>query len=137
MKTFFLIIFINFIFVISSFASEYAIISNKKMKTLSKTQIKAIFLKKITIIDDLKIIPINLDARDSLRLKFEKKILNMNFNRLKSYWTKQHYLGHRPPISMKSQDSIKAFVKKVDGAIGYIEIKNLDDNLKIIYRWRD
>jgi hypothetical protein len=38
---------------------------------------------------------------------------------------------------MKSQESIKSFVKKVDGAIGYIEAKNIDNTVKVIYRWRD
>jgi len=120
-----------------SFASEYVVISNKKMKDLSKTQIKAIFLKKINIINDLEVIPINLGTRNDLREKFEKDILKMNFVRLKSYWTKQHYLGHRPPLSMKSQQSIKAFVKKVDGAIGYIEKSALDDSVKVLYQWGD
>ena len=120
-----------------SFGDEYALISNKKMKDLSKEQIKAIFLKKITFIDDTKVIPVNLGTRDSLRMKFEKRILKMNFSRLKTYWTKQHYLGKRAPLSMKSQESIKAFVKKVDGAIGYIHTSKLDESVKEIYRWRD
>ena len=119
------------------FANEYVIISNKNMDKLSKVQIKAIFLKKITFIDDTKVVPISLGTRNPLRLKFESEILSMSFVRLKSYWTKQHYLGKRPPISMKSQESIKAFVKKVDGAIGYIDSNNLDDSVKEIYRWRD
>lgn len=121
----------------ASFASEYAVISNKNMKNLSTSQIKAIFLKKLTYVEDMKAVPINLEARNPLRLKFESKITHMSFSRLKSYWTKQHYLGHRPPISMKSQESIKSFVKKVDGAIGYIDIENIDDSIKVIYKWSD
>jgi len=120
-----------------SFANEYVVISNKNMKDLSINQIKAIFLKKLAFIEDIKAVPINLEARDPLRLKFEKEILNMSFSRLKTYWTTQHYLGHRPPISMKSQKSIKSFVKKVDGSIGYINAENLDNSVKVIYKWRD
>jgi len=121
----------------NTFANEYVVVSNKRMKEISKTQLKAIFLKKLTIIDDKKIIPINLEPKDKLRVNFEKRVLKMNFGRLKSYWTKQHYLGHRPPLSMKSQESIIAFIKRVDGAIGYIERKNLDEDLKIIYKWEE
>lgn len=118
-------------------AEEHVVVANKTMKTLSKSQIKAIFLKKMRIVDDIKVVPVALQARDPLRTNFEHKILKMNFVRLKSYWTKQHYLGHRPPLSMKSQASIKAFVKKVDGAIGYIDKKNLDGDLKVLYSWED
>ena len=107
------------------------------MDDLSLTQIKAIFLKKLLYIDDIPAIHLNLEAKDTVREKFEEDVLKMSFSHLKSYWTNQHYLGYRPPISMKSQESIKAFVKKVDGSIGYIEAKNVDDTIKVIYKWSD
>lgn len=133
MKLFLLIFFLSNI----AFSHEYIVIANKHMQDLSPSQIKAIFLKKLIVINDLQAVPVNLDARDPLRTKFEQQILAMNFDRLQSYWTKEHYLGHRPPISLKSQESIKAFVKKVDGSIGYIEMDNVDDGLKILYKWSD
>ena len=119
------------------FANDYAVVANKKMKELSTSQIRAVFLKKITIIDDTKLVPMNLAVRDAIRQKFEKKVLKMNFARLKAYWTKQHYLGHRPPVSMKSQQSVKAFIKKVDGAIGYMELQYVDEDMKILYKWSE
>ena len=120
-----------------SFSDEYAVVANKRMKDLSVNQIRAIFLKKLLIIGTDKAVPINLEPRNPLRLKFEKEILHISFSRLKVYWTKEHYLGHRPPINMKSQKGIKAFVKKINGAIGYININNLDKELKVIYKWKD
>ena len=119
------------------FGTEYLVISNKKIHTLTSSQIKAVFLKKTHLIKDIKIIPVNLEANNPLRIKFEKELLQMSFIRLKSYWNKQHYHGKRPPISMKSQKSIINFVKKVDGAIAYIEKKYLEKNLHILYRWED
>ena len=118
-------------------ADEYAIIANKKMSDLSLTQIKAIFLKKLLYIDDNVAVPVNLEAKDPLRDKFEADILNMSFAHLKIYWTDQHYLGHRPPITMKSEESVKAFVKKVDGSLGYIEAKYIDNDVKVLYKWSD
>lgn len=120
-----------------SFANEYVVISNKNMKALSESEIKAIFLKKLTLKDDVTLVPLNLEAGDPLRLAFEGKLLNMDFEKLKSYWTKEHYLGHRPPINMKSEESVKAFVKKVDGAIGYININSVDESVKVLYKWSD
>jgi ABC-type phosphate transport system substrate-binding protein len=118
-------------------ADEYAVIANQKMKDLSTTQIKAIFLKKITVIEDINAVPVNLGARDPIREKFETKIVGMNFERLKSYWAKEHYLGKRPPVGMQSEESVKAFVKNVEGAIGYINAKNLDNSVKVLYRWSE
>lgn len=130
-----LILFI--LITVSSLADEYFVISNKNMKDLSSKQIKAIFLKKISFVDDLKVIPVNLEPRNELRLKFEQEILQMSFSRLKIYWTNQHYLGKRSPISMKSEESVKAFVKKVDGSLGYIRAEELDSSLKVVYKWSD
>jgi len=124
-------------FSVVSFGGEYAVITNKQMKSLTRAEIKAIFLKKMIFVEDVKVVPINLQARNRLRNKFEKELLHMSFTRLKKYWTKEHYLGHRAPLSMKSQASIKAFVTKVDGAVGYIDATNIDKTIKVIYRWRD
>ncbi len=120
-----------------SLGDEYVVISNKNIKELSESEIKAIFLKKLIFIDNFAAVPVNLEAGDSLRVKFEEKLLDMSFERLKSYWTKEHYLGHRPPINMKSEESVKAFVKKVDGAIGYINANSIDDSVKVLYKWSD
>ncbi|MFA7500475.1 hypothetical protein [Sulfurimonas sp.] len=94
-------------------------------------------MKKIALIDNLNAVPVNLSALDSIREKFENRLVEMDFERLKSYWTKEHYLGKRPPITMQSQESVIAFVKKVEGAIGYINAKNLDDSVKVLYRWSE
>lgn len=120
-----------------SFADEYAVISNSKMKDLSISQIKAIFLKKIAVVEDIEVVPVSLGARDPLREKFENRVLNMSFERLKSYWIKEHYLGKRPPVSMQSVESVKAFVKNVEGAIGYVNAQTVDDSVKVLYRWSD
>lgn len=118
-------------------ADEYAIVSNKEIAHFSKNQIKAIYLKKLTMINGQTIIPINLDVRNPLRQKFNKNFLHMSFDRLKSYWTQEHYLGRRPPLSLKSQESIKKFIKNVNGSIGYINMKNIDKNITILYKWKD
>jgi hypothetical protein len=118
-------------------ADEYVIISNASVKGLSKEQIKEIYLKRLTFVNGVDMVPINLEHDNILREKFNKKILNMSTKQLKEYWNKQHLLGTRPPISMKSQESIKTFITKVDGSIGYINKKNLDKDVFILYGWND
>lgn len=127
------------IFLILSFSwsAEYAVIAQKSMSALTIKQIRAIYLKKITILNNKLLVPINLSASSLIRKSFERTILKMGHNRLKAYWTKQHYLGHRPPLKMESQKSVKAFIKKIEGAIGYIETNMVDDDIKILYKWRD
>ncbi|QSZ40978.1 hypothetical protein GJV85_02220 [Sulfurimonas aquatica] len=138
MKKTTLYLFSIFLFIsINLYADEYAVVANKNMKELSHGEIKAIFLKKIAFINDVQVVPINLKSPNALRDSFEKNILKMSRPRLKSYWTKQHYQGHRPPMIMNSQKSIKAFINKVDGAISYMDVKNIDESLKVLYRWSE
>lgn len=94
-------------------------------------------MKKTLFIGDKKVVPVNLSPRDTVRTSFEKNLLLMSFNRLKTYWTKQHYLGHRPPVTMKSQESVKKFIKRVENAIGYMELSKVDKDLIILYKWSD
>ena len=118
-------------------ADDYVVISNKKMQNLSIEQIKEIYLKQLNSINNLEIVPLNLGTRNSLRKKFQERVLHMDFIQLKSYWKKQHSIEKRPPLNMKSAASVKAFVKKVNGAIGYINAEDADDSVKILYRWND
>jgi len=119
------------------FSDEYAVVTNNSVESVTLGQIKALFLKKTGYLGNRAIVPVNLSSRNPIRVSFEKRVLHMSFNRLKSYWTKQHYLGHRPPISMKSQASVNAFIQKVDGSIGYMRLEKVANGMKIVYRWSD
>lgn len=118
-------------------ATEYVVVTSAKIPELSQSQVRALFLKKRLYIDGAKIVPVNLGLNSKIRKSFERHVLKMNLPRLKSYWAKEHYLGVRPPITMKSQESVNRFLNKVDNSIGYLELKSQDSDLNIIYRWRD
>jgi len=132
-----IILILVLLYPLSILAKEYVVVANKTMKSLSKSEIKTIFLKKRTFINDKTLVPLNLQAQDTLRVAFEKELLKMSFGSLKTYWSKQHYLGKRPPLTLKSQDSVKAFIKKVDGSIGYLEKQYVDNDMKILYEWKE
>lgn len=117
------------------YAQEIVVIANPNMKQLTKGEIRGIFLKKIHIVNGIKVVPLNLDGSNPIRRAFQHHFLHMDFQQAQDYWMQQHYLGHRPPLSKHSQKSIKEFVKKIDGGIGYIEASELEDGLKVLYRW--
>ena len=127
-----------FLFLLSPYyAKEYVVVSNMNVKQLSKEQVKAIFLKKNLRLDGTKLVPVNLSYNSEVRKSFETNILKMGKSRLKSYWSKQHYMGIRPPVSLKSQEASVSFVKNVDGAIAYMELEKYDSTLNILYKWSD
>lgn len=119
------------------FAGEYAVVSNKLVNDLTVTQIRAIFLKKLKRLNDVNIVSVNLLAKSKIRKSFEENILHMKTRRLKEYWIKQHYLGNRPPLVMKSTKSALLFIKKVDAGITYAKLEDISIDVKILYKWKD
>lgn len=122
---------------ISIFAQEYAVVSNKLLAKIPVEQVRAIFLKKMTHLNNIHLVPVNLPVTSKIRQSFENNIVKISQKRLKSYWIKQHYLGKRPPLRMKSELSAVQFVKNVQGAISYVSLKNVNDSVNILYKWSD
>ena len=106
---------------------------------LQKEEIRRIYLKQRRFVGDIKLLPINLPPRSSLRKSFEKNVLGMSRERLRRYWTIEHYKGVRPPLVVPSPKSVVVYVEKVEGAIGYIKRSQLpkDANVTILYEWSD
>ncbi len=130
-------ILLLFILFVPLYAKEYAVVVSFKSAPITQNKIKALFLKKSSFIGEKKIVPLNLALGSSIRKSFERKVLHMSLRSLQSYWTREHYLGVRPPISMQSQKSMQAFIKNVSGAIGYVRMENIDSEMYIVYKWSD
>jgi len=113
-----------------------AIVASKTFPqdTLNAHQIRQIFLKHTHYIHNIKLLPINFQANDPIRKTFEQKILKMGSRQLREYWTKAHYQGKRPPLVQHSQESIIAFIRKVDGSIAYLPSANIPHDLKVLYK---
>lgn len=124
-------------FSVMVFGADYSVIVSKKLlfSTLGTQEIRDVFLQKRHTIGDQKIIPINLVGQDDGRSVFESVVLGMDRNRLNAYWVKQHYAGICPPVTQPSFESIKAFVQNVEGSMGYIPSKMVDNNVKVIYEF--
>lgn len=108
--------------------------NNFPFSSLTTTQVKRIYLKKISHIHGVKILPLNLLARDGLRKNFENHILSMSNRRIQEYWMTRHFHGERPALVKHSQKSIIGFLLKIDGSIAYISEINFTKGLKVLYR---
>ena len=126
-----------FVFSVLASAEEFAVVSNGSVEKLSVYEIKAVFLKQMKFYKGLRLVPVNLYPKSDLRRKFESDVLQMSFPRLRAYWNKKHYMGVRPPLTMRSKESVKRFIKQVDGAVGYIPLRDVDKDLYVIYRWSE
>lgn len=116
-------------------ADKFVLVTDSKspIDKLTHEQVRMIYLKKRRFWGEMKLVALNLPPQNFLRKTFENEMLNMNSAQLDSYWMKQHYKGYRPPYRVETVDSMILFIKKVQGAIGYIPKSKLDKDLKVIY----
>lgn len=116
-------------------ADKFVLVTDSKspIDKLTHEQVRMIYLKKRRFWGEMKLVALNLPPQNFLRKTFENEMLNMNSAQLDSYWMKQHYKGNRPPYRVETVDSMILFIKKVQGAIGYIPKSKLDKDLKVIY----
>jgi ABC-type phosphate transport system substrate-binding protein len=118
-------------------AKDFVVITSSRtqINTLTPKIVKELFLKKKSFVSDQEIIPVNLPSNEKLRAIFEEKVLATDRTELSDYWIEQHYQGIAPPLTQKSQAGVKAFVKSVKGAIGYIEKSQMESGLRVLYEF--
>jgi len=122
--------------IITLSAEKLVLITNRdnSIKSLTRDDIKRIYLKKRRFWGEMKLTTLNLPPDSTLRQDFEKNILGMSAKELENYWMRQHYRGQRPPYRLKSSQSVLIFVKKVKGAIGYIPSSLADRSVRVVYQ---
>jgi len=119
-------------------AAKYGVVvTSHKSKVENPTlrQLKDIFLMKRHYVGDTKVLPINMLLASELRQKFEKRVLKINREKLNNYWIKQHFQGISPPVTQASARSVKLFIKNVEGAIGYLPLSLVDDDMRVLYEF--
>ncbi len=116
--------------------SEIAIIVNPEnpVSTISSKDLKNIYkLKKNTWPTGKKIEAVNLKKRDPIRKKFSYIILAKSASRMDKFYLKQALSGKgQPPRVLSSSGDVLDFVRYNKNAIGYIDIKEVDDSVKVL-----
>ena len=124
-----MIILLNFFFISINNYAKIVVIVNKsnKIKVLSKSMLKKIFLgKKTRWNDGRKIKAINLHPSLIVRKNFEKEFLKMSPRKVQKYWIRQAIRGNiYPPVTLSYQSIVLRNVVQDKGAIGYVEKKFL------------
>lgn len=100
---------------------------------LSQEELENIYLLREPFWPDGNpIVPINREASSDLRAFFSEIVLKQSPRSLSNYWNQMHFRGKSPPIVQASDESVVAFVRKVPGAIGYVENPMGLDGVKIM-----
>jgi len=117
-------------------AEDIVVVTNvhSTIENLDRETLRAIYLKKRSYWKSMKLTPINLPPKNKTREVFEQVVIQLSFEKLDSYWMKEHYRGKRPPYRVNSVQSALEFVKKLKGAIAYVPSGKVDREVKILYR---
>jgi ABC-type phosphate transport system substrate-binding protein len=102
-------------------------------ETISERVAARLFLKeKLFWRDGTRIVPVNLPPDHDARELFSRSVLRRSRRELVEFWNEEHFKGVNPPVVLESEDAVKAFVRQVDGAVGYIRRERLDPDLRVL-----
>lgn len=120
-----------------AYTADYAVVvaNNSSITALEADNIRDIFLRKRNFESGVRLVPVNLLGDEETRRDFEQKILRMDREEISQYWVNNHFQGISPPATQASLLSIKLFVERVGGAIGYLPIEMIDSQLKVLYEF--
>jgi ABC-type phosphate transport system substrate-binding protein len=100
---------------------------------LSQQELETIYLLRQAYWPDGNlIVPVNREAASDIRGFFSGIVLRQSPRSLSTYWDQMHFRGKSPPVVQASNDSVVAFVRKIPGAIGYVENIVGLDGVKVI-----
>jgi ABC-type phosphate transport system substrate-binding protein len=108
------------------------IVHRDRKDALDVPTVAAIYLRKRRFWDDgVPILPINREADSPLREAFSRRVFGTGSEQLAAYWNEQYFHGVMPPATLSSSESMKRFVAKEHGAIGYVELETADASVRV------
>jgi len=93
-----------------------------RIASVSREFLADVFLKKRTRWPgDVVIRPVDLHPRSEVRQRFSASVLRRPVAAVRSYWRQIIYSGRGvPPPELRSDDDVVAYVRRHQGAIGYV-----------------
>lgn len=114
-------------------SAEYVLIVNKDnpISSLTRSEVKKIFLGKKNYWPDGQRIDVLLLKNSDVHHDFVYEVLNKSPRQLSMYWKQVLFSGAGiPPKTFTDPESLKALVASDPKAIGYIDIRLLDESVK-------
>ena len=117
-------------------AARVAIIVHPtRVVQLSPEDVGRVYLKKRRFWDDGEpVIAINQEPGMVARESFSQRVFGSDSAQLGAYWNEQYFQGILPPITLSSGAAVKRYVAHDRNAIGYIELSQVDDSIRVVLR---
>lgn len=118
--------------------AEIAVIVNKNNSvTINAEEIKGIFLGKInTFPNGLEAIPLVQKSKTPIANEFTKKVLKKTNSQVQAYWSKLVFTGQgTSPKELSNNKKVISIVSSNLNTIGYINAKDIPDNVRVINKF--
>lgn len=116
--------------------SGLVVVANKgvPVEKIDATQATQIFLRQITTWPDgARVQPVDLAEGNPLRAEFYSRITGRSPGQLRAYWARQAFTGMGlPPREVATVEDVSRFVRATPGAIGYVDRRSADGEVKIV-----
>lgn len=130
--SFSLLLFSQFAFANKS-SVEVIVIKNieNPIKTITKSQLRSVFLGRNTLMFEPVIPPVETITR----IIFNTKIIGLNESRIQSFYAQMRFSGRaRPPKELPTTDALLHHITITPSAITYVpQGTKLPDNVEVIY----
>ncbi|UCC41012.1 MAG: hypothetical protein JSV96_06155 [Candidatus Aminicenantes bacterium] len=107
--------------------------ASNPISSMTKSQVSNLFLKKVIEWENgLKVLPVDLVERFTVRQRFTNEIHGRKIRAVKAYWNKQKFSGRNlPPPEKASYEEVLKYVEENVGAIGYIPVSIQIEGYKV------
>lgn len=119
-------------------ADTVIIVNNQsKVESLDQEQLADIYLgKSPTLPNGDQVVAIDYHENVALRETFHSAVTGKSQSQLKSYWSRLIFSGKgTPPKEVEDESSMKKLVANNPNVLGYIHSDNLDDTVKVVFRF--
>ncbi len=139
-------IFIGIFFILCalpfrSVAAQLAVVVHpeNEIEVLTKRQISDIYMgRRRTFPTGEPVLIIEQGRNSEIREHFFLQLNGMSLKRLNAYWARLQFSGSiQPPLEIPNSQTVRELVGQNIDAIGYIEIDQVDDSVRVILRLED
>ena len=122
-------------------SAEMVVVINEKnsIESLSKSEVIDIYMGRHTKFSNgVSAMPVDQQKNSSLQQIFYKQLIGKSLAKVNAYWARLTFTGRaKPPKTINDSANIELFVQTNIGAIGYMDNKDIDTRLKVVFRFED
>ena len=118
-------------------AQDLAVVVNplNDVKQLSQSEVINLYMGRKKKLGQNSVLPLDLIGTNPVKLSFYKHLMDKDLSEINSYWARLIFSGQgSPPRQMDSIAEIRQTIRDNLGAIGYVPVNEITEDLKVVFR---